>query len=1466
MSILSQYIKFLRDYNKLLERGQKNIFDSLNYIWVDNILKISGDDTCTSIIPDFFLQELTADSLILTIKKPFKPKIVISDHYSGRIAFNEGKNKFESLSDDILQEFMESNEGNGLNEQIEFFKESKKIYSKLFNAYNDIRNDSNQEVVLSVGFIQFSKQNDRSENLSVTKVNQHLFHFPLRIELLANNSLKVFFSEDDKPYVDFSFLNNTPVRKDPLDNIIDKFESETELLGYKYLYEVEFKNLIEHVLQQISVNTTFNNRTTKPLSDHCRLGTFEISFSPAINIKAKKPRFFEKLTESIIEFDKQNQPEASLMNLILRNPDTKYINGVKKENYFVDHLYEKYKHDHTHLNQDDFSVFFPLSYNNEQKEILDKHQNNRLTVVTGPPGTGKSHSIVNILCSLLAQGKRVLVTAQTDKALESLLDKIPNQFEDLIFTKIKLTNKKRFSLEESVKKITSILTSTREVNIDEKMKHLNVLKGKYVQLKNHVNTILANEYKIFDLSETFKGVKNHEIYEILNSKNETEWNWIKDKVNEEMIRNVEEIKHSINVCKAYKIDEAHDVDLKFDIGRLIKDFYDLEFEEYFELKIKINEIKAILTINKSTNDNIILETDIEAIKSILIDFNNEDIAVKDIQILSRLHRKFGFIAEETHDIISNTNQDELIRNRSKYVADIQKYISLIPLGKEKVSLLTKLLKKDYKRVKYLEEITINNDLCNAKSIFQALTQYINQITDIDFKIKEIEKNSFQIQTKESTSLNEKIKLYNKLVELIKVNKSIIDIIDGDNNVKGIVEIFNLNPFDIQSIYANSIKNSNQFKILQESIKRKIVLNKKVESLNQRLTEPSLKVYLTAVNPLSDAEKLSDLDEIIAILKDLHNKVLIKSSYLKAKSFLELNLPNTLPFLNDIPNNFIKKEAFEFSFAFNHLNQNILLDFQKSKDTLKYYYDEMAKTKSEILFDLSKHEFQNKFDHDDIESFINLLKNYEYNLSQANRSIQAGVRFKNLVRKNSIEISQKLPCWIMKFNDVLNSLGHEPEIFDCIIVDEASQLDFNSLLLSYYAKNMIVVGDDKQTSPSGLSGVSQDDLEAIRDKNLTYLEDEKIHIRTDNSLFSLTKMVAGSANLSLKEHFRCVPEIIAFSRDKFYNNSLRPLKQLNSNRLSPKISIFVDDAFLESKKVIKEIEAIKEYIVDLFNNPLYDGKTIGVVSLGSVDHTDKLSEITEDLIEKFDKEKIEKHNLIIADAAKFQGDERDVMLVSMGVALDINKMNRNEESKPHRIINNEQNLTDSLKSINVALSRAKEQMILFHSIKIEDLKSGDFRIEIINFFKEEYVSIPEFILPHNISKPNRTRENVPKPFDSWFEYDIADVLIQNKYNFIKPQYEVKEKELWVNPRTGQNSYVYFKLDLVVFANGRSVAIECDGDPFHSSSDDVAYDVERQEFLERVGWKIYRILYSKYSNNQSEEIEKMVSFIKGNTRHI
>ena len=76
-------------------------------------------------------------------------------------------------------------------------------------------------------------------------------------------------------------------------------------------------------------------------------------------------------------------------------------------------------------------IYFPLPANREQRRIVVALQNHRGVLVQGPPGTGKSHTIANLVCHLLASGKRVLITAETGRALQVLKNKLPPEIQPL---------------------------------------------------------------------------------------------------------------------------------------------------------------------------------------------------------------------------------------------------------------------------------------------------------------------------------------------------------------------------------------------------------------------------------------------------------------------------------------------------------------------------------------------------------------------------------------------------------------------------------------------------------------------------------------------------------------------------------------------------------------------------------------------------------------------------------------------------------------------------------------------------------------------------------------------------------------------------------------------------------------------------------------------------------------------------
>ena len=1017
------------------------------------------------------------------------------------------------------------------------------------------------------------------------------------------------------------------------------------------------------------------------------------------------------------------------------------------------------------------------------------------------------------------------------------------------------TDKTRFSLENSISKISSILTDNFYLNIESKIKDLNNLKSDYVNLKSKIINALEKEYNEITINETFSNLRAYQIVDKIENKDSKEWNWIKDNLSIEQLNDFDKLKKSIFNCNKYQnLNTNYNQIVDFDLNTIYKKLKSYDFFEFIEIQKNIQRLSNNLEIKEDLKDKF-LSIDLSKIIEALSPYSNVEIVLKkqkDIDVLLKNIKQIPQIEK----ITTNVTFSDIVNNETKYLLDIETYFSFI--SDEKVGFFKRLESK-FKKVSYLEDITINGIKTNTKQSITKLKEFIETICLINKNFYLLNNSGYSFEYDDKADIESKLDILKDTISKVERNKELVKKIQSETNIIEFSKFVNIDKFEIEELTEKAIECKDDFEKLKKFEFQFKNLENYLAEISLILENSKIKKDFENLLPIQEIADKDIFENLFVKLEEINNQLNLEKLFIDSKDYLKVVLPLTFEKINEISFEFITKENFEFANANFYLVINEFIDVQKTKEELTFINKKIYDVKCDILFDLAKDNFRNKFDENEINDFINLLVQYRYNLTQSERTIRDKTKYQILTRKNSIEISKKLSCWVMKFNDVLNSVGNEPEIFDCIIVDEASQLDFNSLLLGYYAENMIIVGDDKQTSPSSLTGADGNDFESIKRDHLDYLGDNSIHIKSDNSLFTLSKMIAGNSNLELKEHFRCVPELIEFSKFNFYNNTLRPLKQINGNRLPPKIPVFIDGAFTEEQIVSREIEQIKSYLKNILIDDKYSNKTIGVVSLGSSKHTEKLKDIKEELANEFGKEKIDKHKLIIEDSPKFQGDERDVMLVSLGVALDFEKLNKNENAKPRAII--QENGDDSRK-INVALSRAKEQMILFHSVKSEHLSSKDFRNRILNFFYEEVKQIEELKLDYN--NETRNLHNIPIPFDSWFEYDIASELIGKGFSYIEPQYKVKEGETYHNPKTNKQSYVNFKLDLVVNNNGKRVAVECDGDPFHSLPVDVAYDVERQEFLERVGWKVYRILYSAYKRNPSNEIEKMINFITKNTK--
>ena len=142
------------------------------------------------------------------------------------------------------------------------------------------------------------------------------------------------------------------------------------------------------------------------------------------------------------------------------------------------------------------------------------------------------------------------------------------------------------------------------------------------------------------------------------------------------------------------------------------------------------------------------------------------------------------------------------------------------------------------------------------------------------------------------------------------------------------------------------------------------------------------------------------------------------------------------------------------------------------------------------------------------------------------------RHRENAKKHMKECRSAIPAWIMPIYRVAQTVSPRAELFDVVVVDEASQAGPEALFLTYLAKKMVVVGDDKQISPETF--IDQDKVGHIQKMHLEDFPNSNI-FGVEFSLFDIAKIFY-TGLIRLTEHFRCMPEIIQFSNNLCYTDT------------------------------------------------------------------------------------------------------------------------------------------------------------------------------------------------------------------------------------------------------------------------------------------------------------------------------------------
>ena len=401
------------------------------------------------------------------------------------------------------------------------------------------------------------------------------------------------------------------------------------------------------------------------------------------------------------------------------------------------------------------------------------------------------------------------------------------------------------------------------------------------------------------------------------------------------------------------------------------------------------------------------------------------------------------------------------------------------------------------------------------------------------------------------------------------------------------------------------------------------------------------------------------------------------------------------------------------------------------------------------------------------------------------------------RASRLEAQRAVPAWIMPLNRVWQNLPVDAPKFDLIIIDEASQADILSLPLLYFTKRVIIVGDDQQMSPADM-GVPAEEVLSLQSATIEGTIEHASLYTLDTSLYDLAQMHFQPRLLT--EHFRSVPEIVGYSNRLCYEGRLRPLREGMSSPFKPLVDRQVEGERLEgTKRNPREAEEIVSLLAACLEQPEYEGKTFGAISLLGVEQAELIREMA---AEKIGITRLEECGFIAGSPAQFQGDERDIIFLSM-----VDSSSGDEQLRPL----GEGKGSDHVKLCNVAVSRSREQLWVVHSMSMEALKSNDLRRGLLEYIREAEVS---------------------KSQDNTQELTSLEVAVGRSL-------ELAGYEIHTNWQTGSG-----QLGLVAAGGGRLAAIDCQGERWYSGSEEILEQQRQQAVLMRLGWNFLRVRGSEW----------------------
>jgi very-short-patch-repair endonuclease len=1081
-------------------------------------------------------------------------------------------------------------------------------------------------------------------------------------------------------------------------------------------------------------------------------------------------------------------------------------------------------------------ILFTKEANDEQFQIAERLERYRNVLVQGPPGTGKTHTIANLIGHLLAQGKRVLVTALTSKALRVLRDKVVDPLQTLCVSVLDNESESRKQLEASVDAMVARLTSDDPALLDQEAEGLETERGRLVSELSTLQRALIDarqdEYRDLIVGGVRTPPSDAARY-VADTAQQNEW--ITGPVEEGAPSPLSDVE----VEELYSTNGRISSDIEIELARWRPDpGHAIGAEEFAS---ECERWRILLESDKATGaklwSEVLYESTAEELALIQVRIHDsislltnapgwkldalaaglrgrsESVAPWEelAQRLDRLHSEsqssVGFLLDNRCTLGSDLSPEV----HRILASDIRSYLE----GGGKLTLFRLMTKRVWRQ--FIASSRVNDGEPETLTHFRALdvftalqesrrtmgVRWTNQISRRqgprweEFGGKPEEGAVLSIPTIRALLAWHSNELEPLILALKNAGFKWDDFINTQevqpSEHMELRRLVNAVIGPLPGIVASRM-NLLDFK----------QLDRKFQRWNRALFSPEASLLpASAVLDLRIAVSNKDhnaYDLAYRRLADLHVLAPIFQRRRELMQRLRAAAPVWAAAIqNRTPPNGGSEApgpaaaAWKWRQFIQELDRRASVSMAEIQKNIHNLNTHLRRITARLI-EVRSWSAQCKRVGLEERQALQGWKDLNRRIGRGTGQRAPGLRTE--ARRTLAKARNAVPVWIMPLSRVAETFDPRTARFDVVIIDEASQCDVMGLLPLYLADRAVVVGDHEQVSPLAI-GQEIAEVEQLIAQHLTGIPNNKLY-DGKLSLYDLARQSFGGL-IRLLEHFRCVPEIISFSNGLSYNGDIKPLRDPTSTLLTPSvISHCVPGVRSLSKTNPVEARTVAALVQAAIEQPEFEGKTFGAVSLLGEEQAIEIETLVRQISPPH---QLAAARFLCGTAAQFQGDERDVVFISL-VDSPTGEPLRMRQEDLYR------------QRFNVAASRPKDQLWIVHSLDAQrDLQPGDLRRRLI-----EHAQNPGALIKEQQAKERRT--------ESEFERLVLKRLLGAGF-CVRPQWVVG----------------HYRIDLVVESSGGRLAVECDGDRFHPV-EKVADDMARQAVLERVGWRFVRIRGSQF----------------------